>query len=110
MHIKMESRIIELEKSNDGQTIHLFYNDLQGQYQAFGLSAYYTTIVTDPNAVYSEEMEMPVVMLKRAEVLQLRQSMSVMEHEPKSYYRFQLRHKVGKRWYQTWVNNLRKSG
>ena len=106
----MKTRIIELEKANDGQTIHLFFNETQGLYQAFGLSAYYTTIVVDPMAVYSEEMNMPVVMLKREEVLQLRQCMKVIEHEPKNYYQFQLRNKIGRRWYQTWVSNLRRSG
>ena len=36
------------EAENDGQTIHLYYDEIAGMYMAFGLSAYYTTMVTDP--------------------------------------------------------------
>ena len=35
----------QLETANDGQTIHLFFDETVGVYLAFGLSAYYTTMV-----------------------------------------------------------------
>ena len=48
--------IIKNESENDGQTIFLYYNDIAGMYMAFGQSAYYATMVTDPYMSYSEAM------------------------------------------------------
>lgn len=42
----------QLESDNDGQTFHLFYDDIVGLYFAFGLSAYYTMMVVDPFISY----------------------------------------------------------
>ena len=52
--------ITKNEAENNGQTIHIFYDDIAGLYMAFGLSAYYTTMVTDPYMSYSEAFQMPV--------------------------------------------------
>ena len=38
----------QIESANDGQTIHLFYDEVVGVYLAFGLSAYYTTMSVSP--------------------------------------------------------------
>lgn len=103
-----KDKIIELESTNDEQTIHLFYNEMVGLYMAYGLSAYYTTIVTDPQATYSDSMDMPVVILGKMEVLELRQSMTIVEHKSHRYYKFRLKNKIGRRWYQTWVSGIKK--
>ena len=76
------------EVGNDGKTIFLYYDDLAGLYLAFGLSAYYTTMVTEPYMSYSEELQMPVALLRREHILLLRQGMKKMEHESKTFYRF----------------------
>ncbi len=103
-----KTKIQELEFSNDEQTIHLFYDDSLGQYVAFGLSAYYTTLVADPHAVYTKDMDMPMVTLKEKEIQKLCHEMNVVEHEKNCYYRFQLKNKVGRRWYQTWMNSVKR--
>ena len=41
--------IMQQEAANDGQTIHLYYDEMVGVYLAFGLSAYYTTMVVTPS-------------------------------------------------------------
>ncbi len=105
----MKDRIREMESANDEQTIHLYYDEKLGQYVAFGLSAYYTTIVSDPDAVYSDELDMPMVRLKEQEVQALRHIMIVIEHEQKAYYRLKLHNKVGRRWYHTWIDAIIKS-
>ena len=94
--------IIEKESVNDGQTIHLFYDDIVGVYLAFGLSAYYTTMVVEPFISYSNDLEMPVALLDRLQIKFLRQSLTKVEHQQKTYYRFQLRTRVGEAGYKRW--------
>ena len=79
------------EVGNDGKTIHLYYDDLAGLYLAFGLSAYYTTLVAEPYMSYSEQLQMPVALLRRTHVLALRQGLQKKEHEVKKFYRFEMR-------------------
>ena len=98
-----KSIVIEKESVNDGQTIHLFYDDMVGMYLAFGLSAYYTTMVVEPFISYSNALEMPVALLDRLQIKFLRQSVTKVEHQQKSYYRFQLRTKVGDAGYKRWL-------
>ena len=92
----MDTELIkQLESVNDGQTIHLFYDYMVGMYLAFGLSAYYSTMVVEPIISYSDALKMPVALLDRNEIIYLRQSVTKVEHQPQSYYRFRLRSKVG---------------
>lgn len=93
----------QLETANDGQTIHLFYNEMLGVYLAFGLSAYYSTMIVTPNISFSDAMMLPVALLNRDMVINLRQSVTKVEHQPKSYYRFRLRTKVGEAGYKRWM-------
>lgn len=95
--------IKQQESVNDGQTIHLFYDNTVGLYLAFGLSAYYTTMVVEPFISYSNALEMPVALLDRLQIKFLRQSVTKVEHQQKSYYRFQLRTKVGEAGYKRWL-------
>ena len=97
-----KEKIVQQEAANDGQTLYLYYDDMAGVYLAFGLSAYYVTMVTDPFMSYSVAMGMPVAMLRRAQILSLRQSLTKVEHEQKSYYVFRMRTKVGDAGYEGW--------
>lgn len=101
-----KEKILTLEKSNDGQTIYLFYDKMAGAYLAFGLSAYYTTFVTEPYLSYSEEMQMPVALLRKAHILYLRQSLAKEEHEVKSFYRFKLKAMIGEAGYKKWSDDI----
>ena len=102
-----KDRITLGELTNDGQTIHLYYDAMTGVYLAFGLSAYYTTMVTEPYMSYSEDMQMPVALLRREHILFLRQSMKKVEHQMKSFYQFELRTPVGKAGYDKWEKKIR---
>ena len=86
------------EVANDGQSIFLYYDAMAGVYLAYGLSAYYTTMVTEPYMSYSEELQMPVALL--------RQSLKKVEHEMRKYYQFQLRMPVGEGGYDRWARNI----
>ena len=94
------------EVANDGQSIFLYYDDMAGVYLAYGLSAYYTTMVTEPYMSYSEDLQMPVALLRREHILFLRQSLTKVEHEMKRYYRFQMRTVVGEAGYDRWAQNI----
>ena len=95
--------IKQQETSNDGQTIHLFYDDMVGMYLAFGLSAYYSTMVVDPFISYSDALNMPVALLDRGLIQYLRQSVTKLEHQRQTYYRFRLRSKIGYAGYDRWM-------
>lgn len=98
--------IIEKESANDGQTIHLFYDDVVGMYLAFGLSAYYSTMVVEPCISYSDVLKLPVALLEHNQIKFLRQSVTKVEYQPQSYYRFRLRTKVGEAGYERWRKEL----
>ena len=95
--------ILQQEAVNDGQTIYLFYDDMVGMYLAFGLSAFFTTMIVEPLISYSNALKMPVALLDRALVNYLRQSVTKVEHRPHAYYRFRLRSKVGTAGYERWM-------
>ena len=94
------------EVGNDGRSVFLYYDAMAGVYLAFGLSAYYTTMVTDPYMSYSEEMQMPVALLRRNHINSLRQSMQKVEHTKMEYYRFQLRQTIGEEGYTKWAQTM----
>ena len=75
-------------------------------YMAFGLSAYYTTMVTDPYMSFSEAFQMPVALLRREHVLYLRQSLKIQEHTIRTFYRFTMRENVGQAGYQRWASGI----
>lgn len=106
----MDKDLITIQEvGNDGQSIYLYFDKMAGVYLAYGLSAYYTTMVTDPMISYSEEMMMPVVLLKRENILYLRQSLKKIDHTPKSYYCFKLRSFVGEGGYDRWAQAQREN-
>ncbi len=98
-----KNRITLQEVANDGQSIYLYYDDMIGLYVAYGLSAYYTTMVVDAFTSYSDEMQMPVVLLKREHILFLRQSLTKVEHTPGKYYHFRIKAQIGEAGYQRWL-------
>ena len=99
--------IMQLEAANDGRSVFLFYDDMAGLYLAFGQSAYYATMVTDPYMSYSKLMNMPVALLRRGHILSLRQSMRKVEHRPQDFYRFETKYEVGKAGYEKWEKKIR---
>lgn len=94
------------ELANDGRSIFLYYDSMAGAYLAFGLSAYYVTMVTEPYLSYSEEMQMPVALLMKGQILMLRQSTQKEEHIRHSYYHFRMRSMVGQAGYDRWAQTI----
>lgn len=95
--------IRQLESANDGRTIHLFYDEVVGVYLAFGLSAYYSTMILSPFTSFSDALNMPVALFERSQIKYLRQSVTKVEHRQQSYYQFRLRSKIGTAGYERWM-------
>lgn len=105
-----KEKILLQEGENDGQSIFLYYDETVGVYLAFGLSAYYSTMVASPYVSFSDALQMPVALLRRGHINSLRQSLVKVEHEPKCFYHFKLRTKVGDSGYERWkVKSLEKT-
>ncbi len=102
-----KEKITQLESVNDGQTIHLFYDEMAGLYAAFGQSAFYTTAVTEPLISYSMAVGMPVALLGRSHILYMRQSLKKVEHAQKSYYQFKMRQPIGSFGYDKWAKKAK---
>lgn len=101
-----KNEIILKEHGNDGKSVFLYYDAMAGVYLAYSLSAYYTTMVTDPYMSYSEEMQMPVALLRWNHVNDLRQTLKMVEHSKRCFYKFELRQTVGEAGYEKWAQKV----
>lgn len=101
--------ILYRESKNDGQTVHLYYNRQIGMYTAYGLSAFYADHVSSSILSYSDNLQLPVALLNRRDVLGLRQSMTVKEHESFSYYRLMAKEPMGTEGYENWLAKIGKT-
>ena len=95
------------EVGNNGKTVYLYYDELAGLYLAFGFSAFYTMMVVEPHVSYSEVLQMPVALLRRDHILNLRQSLKKLEHVEKQFYRFEMKTVVGEEGYDEWACKVR---
>ncbi len=101
-----KEKIIKNEKLNDGQTVYLYFDPMAGVYAAYGLSAYYATMVVNVFTSFSPAVEMPVALIRRVHVNMLRQSLKKIEHEQKKFYKFQLKQVIGDAGYQRWKKRV----
>ena len=98
---------IKKESENDGQSIFLFFDEFYDLYVAFGLSAYYSTMVVDPNLSYSESIDMPIAFFCKAQIRIMRQSLKKVEHTQSHSYEFRTRIPIGKAGYEKWKNGVK---
>ena len=64
--------------------------------------------MVSPELSYSEELQMPVAVLNKKDVLDLRQSMEIVEHEAFNYYRLKARGFMGCEGYEAFSRSLRE--
>lgn len=100
---------LKKESENNGGSIYLFYDDFYSLYMAFGLSAYFSTMVVDPYLTYSDELDMPIAMFSKAQIRIMRQSLTKVEHTPGSTYQFRTRIPLGRAGYDKWKKEVKKS-
>ena len=71
------------EVQNDGKTIHLYFNTEIGLYVAYGFSAFFASHIVDVITAFSEDMQMPVALMRKPDVSVLR--LSCIKHEHLSF-------------------------
>ena len=95
------------EVMNDGKTIHLYFNQEVGLYVAYGFSAFFAAHIVDIIASFSEDMQMPVALLKKPEVSELRLSCNKIRHDYHVYYHLELKQELGLDDYARWVESVK---
>lgn len=95
------------EVENDGKTIHLYFSKEIGLYVAYGFSAFFAAHIVDVIASFSEDIQMPVALLKKPVVDELRLSCHKISHEHHVYYRLELKHELGLDDYARWVESVK---
>ena len=78
---KMNEIITINEVKNDGSYIHLYFNAWLGLYVAYGVSAYLMSKQTEVSPSYSEDMQMPVVVINVAHYDLLKQQLEVLKKD-----------------------------
>ena len=99
--------IIQNEDQNDGSTVYLYYNDEVGFYTAYGYSAFLVSHVVEPVCSFSGSFEMPVALVNKSQIMELRRSLKKIKHEQHSFYQFGLRTTVGKSGYSRWIKKFK---
>ena len=74
----MNENITKNEILNDGKTINLYFNGMIGLYVAYGISAYLLCKYAKAKPSYSDDMQMPVVVINAGHYDQLEQQLEVL--------------------------------
>ncbi len=95
--------ITKNEVDNDGKTVHLYFNTEIGLYVAFGFSAFFAAHIVDVITAYSEDMHMPVALMRKSDVAELRLSTVKRQHDYHEYYNLELKQEIPLDDYQRWA-------
>lgn len=99
-------KIKEQELANDGQSVFLFFDEDEGCYKAYGWSAYYADMVCNGILYYSDALQMPIMMVGKKAVMDLRRNMTVVEHRTHEFYRFKTKVRIGNAGYERWKEGV----
>lgn len=103
----MKDLITTNEVQNDGKTIHLYFNTEVGLYVAYGFSAFFASHIVDIISAFSEDLQMPVALLRKPEVSELRLNTIKHEHQYHVYYRLGLKQEIPLDDYKRWANSVK---
>ena len=95
------------EVNNDGKTIHLYFNTEVGLYVAYGFSAFFASHIVNVITAFSEDLMMPVALMRKQDVSELRMSTIKHEHQYHVYYQLELKHKLSLADYSRWSNSVK---
>ncbi len=99
--------ILNNEVDNDGRTINLYFNTQVGLYVAYGFSAFFAAHIVDVITAFSEELEMPVALMRKPDVDELRLSTEKQQHDIHKYYALRLKHEIPLDDYVRWGTSLK---
>lgn len=104
----MDKETITLnEVENDGKTIHLYFNTEIGLYVAYGFSAFFAAHIVNVITAFSEELMMPVALMRKPDVSELRLSTIKHVHDYHVYYRLELKKELPLDDYVRWANSTK---
>lgn len=95
------------EVGNDGKTIHLYFNSEIGLYVAYGFSAFFVTHIVNVISAFSEDLQMPVALMRKPDVTELRKSTVKHRHDYHEYYRLELKRVLPLDGYTRWANSVK---
>lgn len=75
----MNDKIVLNEVNNAGDRIHLYFNGLVGLYVAYGISAFLLSKETEVQPKYSDDMQMPVVVINAGHYDLLNQQLELLK-------------------------------
>ncbi|MBO4263831.1 MAG: hypothetical protein J5871_04040 [Bacteroidales bacterium] len=104
----MDNEVItQNEVENDGKTIHLYFDRQIGLYVAYGFSAFFVSHIVNAVFSFSEELEMPVALMRKEKVTELRLSTVKHRHDYHEYYRLELKRPIRLDGYVAWGKSLK---
>ena len=77
----MSENITINERRNDGSKIHLYFNGFVGLYVAYGKSAFLLSKETEVSPSYSEDLQMPAVVINVAHYNLLKEKLEVVKRQ-----------------------------
>lgn len=95
------------EVQNNGKTIHLYFNTEVGLYVAYGFSAFFASHIVNVITAFSEDMQMPVALMRKPDVKDLRMSTVKHQHDYHEYYQLELKNEIPLDDYTRWANSTR---
>ena len=99
--------ITKNEIQNDGKTIHLYFRPDVGLYVAYGFSAFFASHIVDVITAFSEGVHMPVALMRKPDVSELRLSTVKHQHDYHEYYKLELKHAIPLDDYTRWANSTK---
>lgn len=103
----MNEKIIANEVNNDGKTIHLYFNPEVGLYVAYGFSAFFSSHIVEVITAFSEDLQMPVALMRKSDVSELRFNTIKRQHDYHSYYRLEMKKELPLDDYARWVESVK---
>ncbi len=101
------SQITMNEVMNDGKVVHVYFNNMTGLYMAFGLSAYIAAQHVGGNESYSEQFQMPVVQMTKAQYEELCSRLHVQKDAKKGHALIETTENIIDAAYEEWAAGLR---
>ena len=102
-----KEQITQEEVQNDGKTIFLYFNTEVGLYVAYGFSAFFASHIVDVITAFSEDLQMPVALMRKRDVTELRMSTIRLEHDYHEFYRLGLKKEIPLDDYVRWANSTK---
>lgn len=99
--------ITKNEVENDGNTINLYFNTEVGLYVAYGFSAFFASHIVNVITAFSEDLQMPVALMRKPDVTELRLSTIKHQHDYHEYYRLELKQSIPLDNYTRWASNTK---